>query len=295
MAASARLGWVLGGIGVVIFSGSLPATRLAVLGIDPATVTALRAAGAGVLALLILVGLAPRWPTRREVRGLVVVAGGVILGFPLCSALALRSMDAAQGTIILGVMPAITALFGVVLAGERPRPAFWGYVALGVLTVAAQGALSGGVALGWGTPILSLGVVVCALGYAEGARVGRSLGGWLVICWALVLALPVTLPWALWSLAGNAGALGRADASALAGLAYVTLFSMLIGFFFWYGGLALGGIAAVSQIQLLQAFLSLLASALVLGERVDPPMVAAACVLLLCALGAKRHAVARAA
>ncbi|MCF8482691.1 MAG: DMT family transporter [Rhodospirillum sp.] len=172
---------------------------------------------------------------------------------------------------------------------------FWGFVVLGGATVVAQGLLTGGGRIqgGEASLILAVGVVLCGLGYAEGGSLGRSLGGWRVICWALVLALPVTLPWSLWYLVVDGEVLVRANGAALAGLAYVTVFSMLVGFFFWYGGLTLGGIAAVSQIQLLQAFFGLVASALVLGERIDPTMVVASAVLMVSALGARRYAMSR--
>jgi len=278
-------GWVCGALGVVIFSGSMPATRAALAGFDPLFLTVARAALAGMLALALLLAFRQPRPARGDLASLAVVALGVVLGFPLLSALALRHINAAQSQIFLGLLPLATATFGVLCGGERPHCGFWVFAGLGSACVV-------GVALrhGAGLPLVGVtlmlaAITVCGLGYAEGAQLSRRLGGWQVISWALVLALPMML--ALCWL--NAPAtLAHVPGGAWAGLAYVAVFSMLVGFVFWYRGLALGGIAAVGQLQLLQPGLGLAASALVLHETVPPVMAVATVAIVLCVAGAKR-------
>lgn len=280
-------GWLNGLIGVLIFSGSLPATRVAVLEFDPLFLTVARASLAGLLALaLLLVAGAPR-PSRSQLLPLAVVALGVVVGFPLLTALALQTVTSAHSIVFLGLLPLATAAFGVLRGGERPRPAFWGFSVLGSLLVVGFAVAQGLTASPRGDLLMLLAIVVCGLGYAEGARLSRSLGGWQVICWALVLALPVMLALALYRLpAGVAGI----TLPAWLSLGYVSLFSMLIGFVFWYRGLAQGGIAAVGQLQLLQPFFGLALAAGLLGEAVSPAMLGVTVAVIVCVAGARRFA-----
>ena len=280
-------GWLNGLIGVLIFSGSLPATRVAVLEFDPLFLTVARASLAGLLALaLLLVAGAPR-PSRSQLLPLAVVAMGVVVGFPLLTALALQTVTSAHSIVFLGLLPLATAAFGVLRGGERPRPAFWGFSVLGSLLVVGFAVAQGLTASPRGDLLMLLAIVVCGLGYAEGARLSRSLGGWQVICWALVLALPVMLALALYRLpAGLAGI----TLPAWLSLGYVSLFSMLIGFVFWYRGLAQGGIAAVGQLQLLQPFFGLALAAGLLGEAVSPAMLGVTVAVIVCVAGARRFA-----
>ncbi len=280
------VGWVNGCIGMVIFSGSLPATRAAVMGFEPFFLTAARAAVAGLLALALLVLLRQRRPDRRDLPPLAVVAGGVVIGFPLLSALALRHVSAAHSLVFIGLLPLVTAVCGAWRGGERPGPAFWAFSVLGGVLVAAYAAGQGEASLP-GDLLMLAAVLVCGLGYAEGGRLSRRLGGWQVISWVLALSLPVTLPLAVWAMPRSFAAV---DAAAWAGLAYVSLGSMLLGFVFWYRGLALGGIAAVGQLQLLQPFLGLVLAALLLDEAVSPAMLGAAIGVVACVAGARKFA-----
>ncbi|MGB6241721.1 MAG: DMT family transporter [Castellaniella sp.] len=288
MQASTR-GWLNGALGVAIFSGSLPATRVAVLGLDPLFVTAARAALAGILAVvLLLIGRNQR-PTGAEWRTLALVALGVVLGFPLFTALALRTITSAHSLVFIGLLPLATAIFGTWLGGERPSRAFWAFAVLGAASVAGF-AFSQDESGSLGADALMMGAILsCGYGYAEGGRLSRRLGGWQVICWVLVLSLPISLPLSVilqpadWSVV---------PASAWAGLAYVAVFSMLVGFIFWYRGLALGGIAAVGQLQLLQPFMGLLLSAWLLGESVTVTMIAVTAFVVACVAGAKYTAAA---
>ncbi|MCG5077754.1 DMT family transporter [Paraburkholderia tagetis] len=278
-------GWLCGLAGVLIFSGSLPATRLAVLGLDPLFLTGARATLAGALgALLLLVLRAPR-PERREVWPLVIVALGVVVGFPLLTALALRHVSSAHAIVFVGLLPLATAIFGVLRAGERPQPAFWVFSAIGSGAVVAFALRHGVDASPVGDALMLSAIVACGLGYAEGARLSRHLGGWQVICWALVISLPAMAPLAWWFLPASFAAV---SAASWWGLAYVSLFSMLIGFVFWYRGLALGGIAGVGQLQLLQPFFGFVLAALLLHEAVPPAMIAVTVVVIGCVAGARR-------
>lgn len=280
-------GWWSGLCGVVIFSGSLPATRLAVGGFEPLFLTSARAVIAALLGAALLRALRQSRPGRGDLASLAVVALGVVVGFPLLTALALQRVTSAHSVVFIGLLPLATAIFAVLRGGERPKPVFWLFSGLGSLCVAGFALFqSGGGSLD-GDLLMVLAIVLCGLGYAEGATLSRRLGGWQVISWALVLALPVmaavalaTLP-AVWS---------GVDGAAWAGLAYVSVFSMLIGFVFWYRGLALGGIAGVGQLQLLQPFFGLALAGFLLGEPVAWTMVAATGVVVLCVAGAKRFA-----
>ena len=280
-------GWWSGLIGVIIFSGSLPATRIAVSGFTPLFLTSARAVIAALLGAGLLLLLPQKRPARADIGPLTVVAAGVVIGFPLLTALALEHITAARSIVFIGLLPLATALFGVLRGGERPKPAFWLFSLVGAATVA-------GFALGNGVPssvvgdLLMVGaVLLCGLGYAEGAKLSRRLGGWQVISWALLLALPLMLAVAV---ATRPGTLAPVSVAAWAGLAYVSVFSMLVGFVFWYRGLALGGIAAVGQLQLLQPFFGLGLAALLVGEQVSATMIAATLLVVLCVAGARRFA-----
>ena len=280
-------GWLNGLAGVIIFSGSLPATRLAVAEIDPVFLTVARAAIAGVIALALLVVFRSARPGRKDMVPLAVVALGVVVGFPLLTALALKHVTSAHSIVFIGLLPLATAAFAVLRGGERPRAPFWLFSLLGSLLVSGYAYAQSSSAASVGDLLMLAAIVVCGLGYAEGARLSRRLGGWQVICWALVLSLPVMLLLAVMEAPASWANVGGA---ALAGLAYVSLFSMLIGFVFWYRGLALGGIASVGQLQLLQPFFGLALAGLLLGEHVSGLMLAVTALVILCVAGARRFA-----
>ncbi len=281
-------GWLNGLLGVVIFSGSLPATRVAVLDLDPLFLTFARAAIAGLSGLALLALFERRRPARDDLVPLVVVALGVVVGFPLLTALALRHVTSAHAIAFVGLLPFATALFGVLRGGERPRPVFWIFSVLGSALVAGYALSGSGAQASLAGDLLMMGAILaCGLGYAEGARLSRRLGGWQVISWALVLSLPVMLPLAVLKAPSTWAGVGW---PALVSLAYVSLFSMLIGFVFWYRGLAQGGIAAVGQLQLLQPFLGLALAATLLGEPVGWGLVAVAAGVVACVAGARHFA-----
>lgn len=280
-------GWVSGFIGVLIFSGSLPATRVAVADFDPVFLTVARAAIAGMLALMLLGIFRERRPERGDLVSLLIVALGVVVGFPLLTAIALKHITSAHSIVFIGLLPLATAFFGVLRGGERPHPAFWMFSGIGSLLVAGFALSRGGEISISGGLLMIAAIIVCGLGYAEGAKLSRKLGGWQVISWALVLSLPVTALLALVTMPASWAGIG---AAAWGGLAYVSLFSMLIGFIFWYRGLALGGIAAVGQLQLLQPFFGLILAASLLREPVSWSMLLVTLCVVACVVGAKRFA-----
>lgn len=278
-------GWWSGFLGVVIFSGSLPATRIAVEGFDPAFLTLARASIAGVLALAILCIFRQKAPAKSDLVSLSIVSLGVVIGFPLLTALALREITSAHSIVFIGLLPLATAIFAVLRGGERPRPAFWFFSCLGSILVAGFALLKDMAGSMVGDGLMVCAVIVCGLGYAEGAALSRRLGGWQVISWALVLSLPVMLPLAVF-LAPQS--FSDITGAAWGGLFYVSLFSMLIGFIFWYRGLSLGGIAAVGQLQLLQPFFGLTLAATLLGEPVSVAMVGVTLGVVACVAGARK-------
>ena len=280
-------GWGSGMLGVIIFSGSLPATRMAVSGFSPLFLTSARAVIAALLALPLLLALRQPKPSRGDLLSLAVVASGVVIGFPLLTALALQYITAAHSIVFIGLLPLATAIFGVLRGGERPKPLFWLFSCIGSATVVGFALNSGAEVSLVGDLLMVAAVVLCGLGYAEGAKLSRRLGGWQVISWALILSLPLMAVIALASLPGTWQGIGW---PAWAGLAYVSVFSMLVGFVFWYRGLALGGIAAVGQLQLLQPFFGLLLAAGVLREQVSPTMIGTTLAIVLCVAGARRFA-----
>lgn len=280
-------GWINGFIGVVIFSGSLPATRLAVQQFDPVFLTVTRATIAGMAGLGMLVLFRAKRPERRDLVSLIVVALGVVVGFPLLTALALQHVTSAHSIVFIGLLPLSTAIFGVLRGGERPRPAFWIFSALGSALVVGFALAQGVTASPIGDLLMLAAIIVCGLGYAEGAKLSRTLGGWQVISWALVVSLPVMVVLSLLTVPSSFAAI---TLPTWISLAYVSLFSMLIGFIFWYRGLAQGGIAAVGQLQLLQPFFGLALAATILQESVTWMMLAVTVAVILCVFGARKFA-----
>ena len=278
-------GWVNGLIGVIIFSGSLPATRVAVQAFDPIFLTVARAAIAGILGLGLLLVFKEKRPTRQDIFSLVIVALGVVVGFPLLTALALQHVTSAHSIVFIGLLPLSTAIFGVIRGGERPKPAFWIFSILGSALVVGFALSQALTASPIGDALMLAAIIVCGLGYAEGAKLSQTLGGWQVISWALVLSLPLMV---LLTILYWPPTFARIGAPALISLAYVSLFSMLIGFVFWYRGLAQGGIASVGQLQLLQPFFGLALAATLLHEPVTPIMLFVTVAVIGCVAGARK-------
>lgn len=279
--------WINGFLGVLIFSGSLPATRLAVMDFDPLFLTVCRGAIAGVLAGGLLLLFKQQRPIRSEVLPLTLVALCVVVGFPLLTGVALQYVTSAHAIVYIGLLPLSTAIFGVLRGGERPKPVFWALSALGSCLVAGYALANGATTSPLGDGLMLASIIVCGYGYAEGARLSRRLGGWQVISWALLISLPLMLALSFYQRPESWESI---QVTSYLSLAYVSLFSMLIGFIFWYRGLAQGGIAAVGQLQLLQPFFGLLLSALVLHESIGWPIFIVNIGVVLCVTLAKRFA-----
>jgi drug/metabolite transporter (DMT)-like permease len=262
-----RLGLLLGFIGVAVFGGTLPATRIAVSGFDPLALTALRTAIAGLCALVLLLILRRPLPPRRLWPQLTVAMLCVTILFPLLMALAVQTVDASHGGVVLGILPIATALVAVVITHERPKPLFWIASVLGAALVVAFAMRQGGGTLSTGDLLLFASVAVSAIGYAYSGRLTAQMPGWEVISWVLVIALPVSLPAAALSLPAD---LTHIALKPWLALLYVAVFSQWIGFFAWNAGMAMGGIARVSQVQLLQPFITFALAAFFNGETITP-------------------------
>jgi drug/metabolite transporter (DMT)-like permease len=249
--------------------------------------TSARALIAALLGVVFLFALRQTRPERRDIFPLTLVAIGGVVGFPLLTALALQHITAAHSIVFIGLLPLATAIFGVLRGGERPKPAFWLFSIVGAAAVAgfALYGSEGGTLVG--DLLMVAAILVCGVGYAEGATLSRRLGGWQVISWALLLSLPIMAVIALFTLPDTWSNIG---VPAWIGLAYVSIFSMMVGFIFWYRGLALGGIAGVAQLQLLQPFFGFLLAAIFLGEPIAWTMIASTVIVVVCVAGAKRFA-----
>ncbi|ABE46127.1 DMT family transporter [Polaromonas sp. JS666] len=264
----------LGLLGIVIFSITLPMTRLAVGTPDAPQMSGVFIAlgravvAAGLSAVFLLATRAP-FPRREDWWPLAITAGGVVFGFPLFTSIAMRHVEAVHASVIVGVLPLATAAVGALLHRQRPSAGFWLCAALGSALVVAfamlrSGSGASGLSINMADLLLLAAMLCAAVGYGYGARLSQHMQAEHVICWALVLALPLTLPLAVASWPA-----GPIKASAWWGFAYVAVFSMWLGFFAWYRGLALGGTVRVSQVQLVQPFLSMLFAVPLLGERLD--------------------------
>jgi drug/metabolite transporter (DMT)-like permease len=265
---SEKLGLALGFAGVLLFGGTLPATRLAVGSIDPLLLTAARATIAGCAGLALLVVLRRPWPSRAMMRMLIVTGLCTIVGFPVLMALAMANVPAAHGGVVLGIVPLATAAAAALVAHERPSAGFWlaslagaGIVVVFMTRHSDAGSAADGLAVG---DLFLLGTVVAgAFGYALSGRLSQSMPGWEVISWQVAMFLPLSAlaSWALWPTT-----LADVPAPAWAGLAYVSLVSQFSAFFVFNAGMAMGGVARVGQLMLLQPFAIVALAAPVNGE-----------------------------
>jgi len=268
----ANKGLMLGLLGVVIFALTLPMTRLAVGTVDGPQMSGVfvalgRAVVAALLSIAFLVATRAPLPHREDLLPLAITSAGVVFGFPLFTSVAMRYVEAVHASVIVGVLPLATAAVGALLHRQRPSVGFWACAALGSALVVGFAVLrsgSAGLTLHPADALLLAAMLCAAVGYAYGARLSQRMRAEHVICWALVIALPLTLP-----LATLTRPQAVLQASAWWGFAYTAVFSMWIGFFAWYRGLALGGTVRVSQVQLVQPFLGMLFAVPLLGERFD--------------------------
>jgi drug/metabolite transporter (DMT)-like permease len=260
-----RLGLLLGFVGMAIFGGTLPATRIAVSAIDPIALTSLRTVIAGFCSLALLLVLRRPLPSRALWPQLVIAMLCVAVLFPLLMSMGMQTVDASHGGVVLGILPIATALVAITITHERPRPLFWIASVAGAALVIAFALRQGGGALSSGDLLLFAAVAVSAVGYAFSGRLTAQMPGWEVISWVLVIALPVSIPAAALTMPADITHIAPKPWLALL---YVALFSQWIGFFAWNAGMAMGGIARVSQIQLLQPFVTFALAASFNGETI---------------------------
>ncbi len=286
---SRQQGYAFGLLGVFLFSGGIPATRLAVLELPAIFVGAGRAMVAGLLAAVLLLLVPVVRPTRRDWAGLVIVAFGAVFAYPILSAVALQHMSSNHATLISALMPLMTAMFGAYLGKQRLKPGFWWCaVASSALVISYNLSQQQASAVSIGDATMFFACLCCGLAYAKGALLAKTLGSWQVICWALVLSLPITMPLTLWQLLQID--VSTVSAGGWYGFAYLALFSMFLGFFAWYKGLALGGVAQVSQLQQLSPFLAIFWAHWWLGELILPMQIGVAVLLVSLILLGRRLA-----
>ena len=264
--AARRSGVAWGFVGVLAFSLTVPLTRLAVGGLSALFIGSGRAVVAAVLAVIALAVARGRLPRGVQWRRLLVVSGGVVVGFPLLTSFALRTSAASHGAVVIALLPAATAAMAVVRGQERPPVSFWVMAAVGAVAALGFAVLQGGGAahLHWSDLLLFGAVVAAAIGYAEGGLLSRELGSWQTVSWALVLASPlmVLLTVLAWLVQPP-----RATPTQWWAFSYLCVVSMFLGFFAWYRGLAVGPMSTVSQVQLVQPVLSIGWATLLLGEQ----------------------------
>jgi len=263
-------GMLLGLVGVAIFGLTFPATRLAVADLPPAFVALGRAVVAALLAVAWLAYKRLPLPPRSALLPLSMVSMGCIIGFPWLTSIALQTLPASHGAVLIGILPLATTAVSALRGNETPSPGFWVMALAGSLLVIAFALHQSGGSFHTADLLMFGAVLLAAIGYTEGARLSQTMGGQQVISWALVLSAPLLAPVLLWLSWPHVDAIMDAGIKAWLGFAYVAAFSMYIGFFFWYGGMVRGGIARVGQVQLVQPFISLAAAWLILGEPLAP-------------------------
>ena len=286
-------GLVLGIIAVLMFSGTVPATRIAVQTIDPVVVGVGRSVLGALIAIGYLIVVRAPWPTRRQWPGILVIAVGAAVGFGWFSAEALKTVSASHGSVVIGILPMLTAVFGTLRTGARPRPLFWIATAAGTAVVVVYAASSSrSAAIGIGDLYLFAALVCAAAAYAEGGRLARTMPGGQVIAWGLVAALPLSV--SLTAVALRSSPFEPSQES-LAALIYMAIFSVFVGMVLWYGAMGIAGVPRVSSLQLAQPLLSVVWSWLLVGEPLRPQTIVAAVFVLVCVATAQRARISQTA
>lgn len=279
---STHAGLYWGLLGVVAFSFTVPLTRIAVGGLSPLFIGSGRAVIAATLAVLAVSITRQHLPTKVQWARLMIVSGGIVVGFPLLTSFALTTAPAAHGAVVIGLLPAATAVAAVIRGKERPSLAFWAFALIGAASAVIFAALQDG-GLGsfhWSDALLFGAVIAAAVGYSEGGLLARELGAWQTVSWALVVAAPLMITLTILSVAEQPPTATPLEWMAFS---YLAIVSMFLGFFAWYRGLAIGPITHVSQIQLVQPVLSILWAPLILHETFGWPTVAGGLVVVVCA------------
>ena len=281
-------GWIFTSIGVLCFSLSFVSARLALGGFDPLFIALARGVGGGAIAIAcVLLGKYPM-PARKQVLRLCLAAAGIVFAFPIFTTIALQTVPASHAATVSAILPLLTAVFGVWRKRERVPNTFWAIAVAGTAVVAWYLiSRAGGIQLRQADLLIIVACVACSYGYAEGGLLAQELGGWRAICWMLVFSAPLALVLFLIYLIGRGPVHPVDSPSAWFGLSYQVLVSQLIGFAFYYRGLARGGVARMSQIQQFQSVLAVLAAGLILGEQIDFQLWVVLALLLAAVVGAR--------
>ena len=284
---NSRTGVAWGFIGVLAFSFTVPLTRIAVGGLNPLFIGSARAVVAAILAAIVLFVTHQRIPNLIQVRRLAIVGAGVVVGFPILTSYAMGSVPASHAAVIIGLLPAATAVTAVLRTGERPAPRFWFFAGLGATAAVVFASFASGQfgQFHWADLLLCGAVISAAIGYSEGALVSREIGSWQTISWALVICLPLMVALMFWSISNESPS---ATGVEWLSFVYLAVVSMFLAFFAWYRGLAIGPMTAVSQVQLTQPVLSIAWAALLLGETITIQIVLGGIVVVACAALAVR-------
>jgi drug/metabolite transporter (DMT)-like permease len=281
-------GFVYGIIGVIIFSVTLPATEIALVGFSPMFVAFARLLVAGLAAIYYLYRFQPPRPNLKQWVSLYKMGIGIAIGFPVLSSIALAHANSAHGAVLISITPLMTAVFAVFLIGERPSLRFWMFAASGVILITVYSLTNQGVnRLEMDLAFLGASVSA-AYGYAQGGRLSRSMDARAVIAWSLVGLLPLAILMTVLSWPPN---LPSESLFPIVALVYLGLFSMFIGFFFWYEGLSRGGIAKVGQLQLLQPFFTLALSVALLGQSLRAEAILFLVLVLICVIHSQKSPV----
>lgn len=270
-------GFFYGFLGVFIFSFTLPATRFAVLELPPLFIALGRASLAGIVSIFILATTKSKLPNKKQFYQLIITALGVVIGFPVFSAWSMQFLPSSHGAIVLGLLPILTVIFSSFFFKVKPSFGFWICAFLGSTIVIGYTFLQGLGKIGWADLALFAGVSTAAIGYAVGSKLSQDLGGWRVICWSLAIMFPFIVIPTFFLFPNNAAEI---SIQSWSGFLYLSLMSQLIGFVFWYHGLAIGGVFRVSQVQLLQPFMTIIAANLLLAEILDA-LTIISCILII--------------
>jgi drug/metabolite transporter (DMT)-like permease len=284
-------GMLIGFIGILIFSLTLPVTKIAVLSFNPYFIAFGRATLAGLVAFAYLLYKKERIPSKSDFMKFVVISLGVVFGFPIFTTIAMIEGSSSHGAVILGMMPLATTVIGVIRFKERPSLGFWLVSFLGAALVVVYAMLKSLGSFTYIDGLLVAGGICACIGYVEGGELSRKINPRVVISWVLVISLPITIVMSYFTFNVQ-----YIDAGSMAWLIliYLSLFPMFIGFFFWYEGLAVGGIARVSQVQLIQPFCTLLAASVLLGDSLTMMNLVFACLVVSTVILGKRMLVKRA-
>ena len=258
-------GMLIGFIGIAIFSLTLPFTQMAVNEMSPFFLAFGRASIAGICALILLIFNKSKFPNRVQIKKLIIIVVGVVYGFPIFTSIAMTTLPSSHSGIVLGILPLAMSLFAAIKYKEKPSLSFWLTSIFGTFMVISYTFMDNDGSLMIEDLWLLFAILFAAIGYSEGGILSKEMGSIAVISWALVISLPLNL---FASYVFYETSYATISFQAFMSLMYVGLFSMFIGFFFWYKGIAIGGISRVGQVQLIQPFLTIIGAYFLTNEKI---------------------------